>query len=215
MQPAPPPLPVSPDLQFQKAEFAGETRVCALCKTPLSGSFYTYAGHPICTGCAAQRSELKQADEVPSQAVLYGLGAAIAGTVVYAAVSMITGYQLSLISILVGYMVGRAIRTGAGGSGGLKLQILAVALTYLAVTTAPLLEVIFRLHAVIQITSIPRLIYIALISPFLELQASVGHGLLNVLIIFFGMSQAWRYTKGAPHTLQGPFQVGTAPMGAA
>jgi hypothetical protein len=204
---------VSPDLQFQKAEFAGETRVCALCKTPLSGSFYTYAGHPICTGCAAQRSELKQADEVPSQAVLYGLGAAIAGTVVYAAVSMITGYQLSLISILVGYMVGRAIRTGAGGSGGLKLQILA--LTYLAVTTAPLLEVIFRLHAVIQITSIPRLIYIALISPFLELQASVGHGLLNVLIIFFGMSQAWRYTKGAPHTLQGPFQVGTAPMGAA
>jgi hypothetical protein len=206
---------VSPDLQFQKAEFAGETRVCALCKTPLSGSFYTYAGHPICTGCAAQRSELKQADEVPSQAVLYGLGAAIAGTVVYAAVSMITGYQLSLISILVGYMVGRAIRTGAGGSGGLKLQILAVALTYLAVTTAPLLEVIFRLHAVIQITSIPRLIYIALISPFLELQASVGHGLLNVLIIFFGMSQAWRYTKGAPHTLQGPFQVGTAPMGAA
>jgi hypothetical protein len=48
---------------------------------------------------------------------------------------MVTGLQLAIASIAVGFLVGRAVRIGSG-SGGRRLQILAVALTYLSITTS-------------------------------------------------------------------------------
>jgi hypothetical protein len=54
----------------------------------------------------------------------------------YALVAILTGLEVGLIAILVGYMVGRAVRHGSGGLGGRPQQILAVVLTYFAITTS-------------------------------------------------------------------------------
>ncbi|HEX2223383.1 MAG TPA: hypothetical protein VHN15_04160, partial [Thermoanaerobaculia bacterium] len=44
-----------------------------------------------------------------------------------------TGYEVGLISILVGFLVGAGVKKGSGGYGGWKYQTLAVALTYVAI----------------------------------------------------------------------------------
>jgi hypothetical protein len=77
--------------------------------------------------------------------VLFGLGAAAAGSAIYAAVAMITGLEIGLIAILVGIMVGKAVRAGSGGRGGRPQQITAVLLTYFAITTSYLPVTIYHL----------------------------------------------------------------------
>ena len=62
-------------------------------------------------------------------AAIFGLGAALAGAAIYYAVIAITHFEIGLVAILIGYMVGYAVRKGAGGRGGLRFQILAALLT--------------------------------------------------------------------------------------
>ena len=69
-------------------------------------------------------------------ALLFGLGAGIAGAIIYYAVIAITNFEIGIVAILIGYMVGYAVRKGAGGRGGRRFQVLAVALTYIAVGLA-------------------------------------------------------------------------------
>jgi hypothetical protein len=68
--------------------------------------------------------------------VLYGAVAALGGCILYAAVAIITGWEFGLVAIVVGYMVGKAIRYASHGMGGRPQQILAVVLTYFAITTS-------------------------------------------------------------------------------
>jgi hypothetical protein len=66
-----------------------------------------------------------------------GLGAlaAIGGSLVYSAVVAITGGEFGFVAILLGYMVGRAVRKGSGDRGGPAYQALAIGLTYLAIVS--------------------------------------------------------------------------------
>jgi hypothetical protein len=67
---------------------------------------------------------------------MYGLGAALAGCALYATVAIVTGLEIGLIAIVVGFMVGKAIRRGSNGLGGRPRQVMAVVLTYFAITTS-------------------------------------------------------------------------------
>jgi hypothetical protein len=71
-----------------------------------------------------------------ARAGLFGLGAAIAGAIVYYGVIAITDFEIGIVAILIGYMVGWAVRRGTRGRGGRRLQLLAVALTYFSVAMA-------------------------------------------------------------------------------
>ena len=51
----------------------------------------------------------------------------------------ITGYEIGIVAIGIGYLVGKAVRKGAGGFGGTRYQVLAVFLTYAAIALASLL----------------------------------------------------------------------------
>jgi hypothetical protein len=67
--------------------------------------------------------------------VIYGVGAALAGCILYA-IPLAMGFQIGIVALAVGWMVGKAIRTGGYGTGGRPQQILAVALTYFAISTS-------------------------------------------------------------------------------
>jgi hypothetical protein len=54
----------------------------------------------------------------------------------YYAVIAIAHLEIGIVAILIGYMVGYAVRKGARGRGGLRFQVLAVALTYASVALA-------------------------------------------------------------------------------
>lgn len=136
------PVPAQPDaplsLALDRAEFAGkEVQCCASCNQPLAGSYYEIDGRVCCAAC----HEKVVAKGAPPGAAGFlralgaGVAAGAAGAGIYFAVRAATGYEFSLISILVGYMVGKAVHWGVRGRGGWLYQGLAVLLTYLAITS--------------------------------------------------------------------------------
>jgi hypothetical protein len=70
------------------------------------------------------------------KACLFGFGAAIGGFAIYFGVLKLTGMQVGLISILVGFMVGMAVRKGSENRGGVLYQLTAIFFTYLAIAAS-------------------------------------------------------------------------------
>src|SRR5205823_766631 len=137
-------------------------------------------------------------------------GAGIAGAIVYYAVMAIAHLEIGIIAVLIGYMVGYAIRKGARGRGGRRFQILAVALTYASIALAytPL-----ALNQPAGGGAVSLLIVGAFIValPILVIVGSFPSGLISAVIIVIGMRQAWRMTAAPLVRVRGPFRVGAPP----
>lgn len=134
--------PVAPeDLQFRKVEPVEEPdrRLrCAACSRSIDDEYFHAQGQVVCPECAANIEAGQQAPPPVSMAtaVFYGLLAAIAGLILYALVAIVANLEIGLISILVGIMVGKAVRAGSKGLGGRPQQILAVVLTYFSISVS-------------------------------------------------------------------------------
>src|SRR2546421_639540 len=108
--------------QFKTAEYIGGagSDQCKFCRQAIAGSDYRVNGAMACASCAerAQRELPKSSHTHFVRAILFGVGAAIAGIVLYAAFGIITGWMIGYISLAVGYMVGKAMMKGSKGFGG-------------------------------------------------------------------------------------------------
>jgi hypothetical protein len=135
----PPESPADDDLQFDQAEYAANVPAavrCGTCEQEINDEYYEINGHTICDGCRKHISARFQGGSKLGRffrAALYGSGAGVAGFAIYFGVMKVTGIQMSLISILVGFMVGKAVWKGSQGRGGWVYQLLAVFLTYTAI----------------------------------------------------------------------------------
>jgi hypothetical protein len=113
--------------------------ICTACQTPIETEYFDVNGSILCRRC---RTVAEAAAETPRgivplvKAGLYGLGAGVFGAVLYYAVMAIAHLEIGIVAILIGYMVGYAVRTGARGRGALRFQVLAVALTYASIALA-------------------------------------------------------------------------------
>jgi len=225
-------------LQFQKAEFHSDGGQCDACKAPLPNQYFKlYSGQEnvagsltICAACAAKIQAEQAAPSHPAflRGILYGTGAAIACCIGYAAVIMISGLEIGLVAILVGYLVGQAVRKGSAGRGGRRCQIAAVALTYIAITfsyvpvalqqmskqSAPKAEAkqpgpatpaTPPLSAGNFVLAVVILGGVALASPILSLQEGFS-GILGILILGFGLQRAWVLTGRDQRQVTGPFE---------
>lgn len=208
------PVPVE-QLQFRQAEVAGATasRRCVACKSPIFGEWFQAAGRTVCPNCAARIQSGQQAAPAHSllKAALFGGAAALAGCAIYATVAIVAHLELALIAILIGYMVGRAIRYASNGRGGRPQQILAVVLTYFAITFSYLAVFLYNttLKAPTDMAGlIAGLLGVAAAAPFLALNANMAGGLLSLVIIFFGLRQAWRMTGRSDILVMGPYTPG-------
>src|SRR5579863_10487864 len=96
-------------LQFQKAEIEDVRPKCAGCRKAMEDSCFDLSGRTICTRCAevVRRRQARPHGKALLRAFLYGLGAAVGCAIVYAIVTLATGLSLALLSIAVGYIVGR------------------------------------------------------------------------------------------------------------
>src|SRR5580704_8454639 len=131
-------LPPPEELQFRRVQPIGPgTKTCIACKQPIAGDYYHANGNILCPQCKLRIEAHQQPPPHTSllRAALYGGAAALAGCAIYATVAITTGLEIGLVAILIGYMVGKAIRYASRGLGGRPQQILAVALTYFAITT--------------------------------------------------------------------------------
>ncbi len=132
-------------LQFERAERGHEapgksgTIACSSCAGSISESYFTLGKSPLCATCkSALESRSAAANRWHTFLIAAGAGllAAVIGAVLYYAVIAITDYEIGIVAIVIGYMVGWAVRKGSGGWGGLRYQVLAVVLTYFAVGLA-------------------------------------------------------------------------------
>lgn len=146
--------PAEGALQFDRAEPTAGTSewTCAMCGNPLVHQYYDANGKSLCDGCHLRLQSALSVKPGPrgfSKALAAGLGAGVLGAVIYYVVRATTGYELSLIAILVGWLVGKGVRWGTGGRGGRAYQVLAVVLTYLSIVSSyiPLIFQQFEKHA--------------------------------------------------------------------
>jgi hypothetical protein len=125
-------------LQFDKAEFAEgqSSRTCALCRREIHDQYFEARGNILCTPCSRQVSGADAGKGAFLRAFLHGGLAAGAGTIVWALIIYLTGYELGIIAIAVGVAVGMAVRKGARGRSGWRYQTLAMVLTYVSITSS-------------------------------------------------------------------------------
>jgi hypothetical protein len=112
---------------------------CTLCHTPLDTEYFDVNGQNICRACSesvAHQAATPREMSTLLRAGAAGVGAAILGAVVYFAVLAISGFEVGLVAIAIGYMVGYGIRLGTRGRGGRRFQVLALVLTYWAIGLA-------------------------------------------------------------------------------
>jgi hypothetical protein len=203
-------LPSVNDLQFRRAQHtdtpeAQAARACAACKQLISGVYYQVQNHVICPPCAAKIQAGRQAQRpVPwVRFVIFGAGAAVAGSILYA-IPLAMGFQIGIVALLVGWMVGKAIRAGSYGTGGRPQQILAVVLTYFAISTSFFPAALFLTRGRVGFSA-NSLILVPLIGPFLELKTSPAGGLISLFIIFIGLQRAWALTARHEIIVTGPY----------
>ncbi|HEY2460294.1 MAG TPA: hypothetical protein VGI16_05785 [Candidatus Acidoferrum sp.] len=126
--------------QFATAEYksAPGGEKCKSCGQDLGARYYRISGALACERCA-ERLKLegpKDSHAALVRGLLFGFGGAIAGLILYAGFSIITGIQLGYVALAVGFIVAKAILLGTKGIGGRRYQVAAVLLTYAAVSLA-------------------------------------------------------------------------------
>lgn len=126
--------------QFATAEYsskAGET-ACRACGQKISGAHYRVNGVPACASCTQRLREQLPADSHQAfvRALLFGIGGAILGFAIYVGFALATGWMVGYVSLAVGYLVGKGMVMGSRGVGGRRYQVVAIVLTYMAVSLA-------------------------------------------------------------------------------
>ncbi|HTG53544.1 MAG TPA: LIM domain-containing protein [Gemmatimonadaceae bacterium] len=207
-------------LQFDKVSSgaAPSGMTCANCGKPITDTYYTVRDKPICEECkqkadagiAAHFAKGRSSDAF-GKAVLYGIGAGIAGAFVYFLVEVITKYELALVALAIGWAVGRAIQVAAKGVGGRRYQILAVVITYLSIGAAYGMIIMHDRPD----STVFEFIFATIAGPILVVVASGASGILSAIIIGVGLRTAWQMTAGAVSLIKGPFRVGAAPAAGA
>ena len=131
-------------IQLDRAEFpilpsGGVT--CGSCNASIEDVYYAANDTLLCTGCSERVGAVAISHGLFgrlgrfAKATLFGSMAAALGAGIYYAVLAGTGYQVGLIAIVVGILVGKAVNHGSRGRGGWRYQILAMFLTYLAMAS--------------------------------------------------------------------------------
>lgn len=206
---APPVAPAPGELPPPPATAAAPVQLaCQVCGQEIREEYYEMGGKVACPACHAA-ALAKWRGGTPAgrflRAALLGIAAAVAGCLVYYLVLKLTGYEFGLIAILVGYAVGIAVRSGSSGHGGWPYQLLAVALTYLSIVGSYLplvLAEIGEVSAAGMIVLLPMMLAL----PFLGGLENV----LGLLIIGFGLWEAWRLNRRQDWSAAGPFRAGAA-----
>jgi len=235
-------------LQFEVAEdvaqpepataAVGDVR-CVSCQKPLT-SYFDVNGKPACDGCKDAIVAFRARSHVGTllKATLFGIGGALVGAGLFYAIVALTGYQLGLVSIVVGLLVGFAVRRGSGGRGGWRYQAVAVGLTYVAIcsTYLPFIfkEVASRREAEAKTAAASTggtqssatgqdaapaekpfnawrfLGALAMLAAFTLALPFLGgvDNIMGLIIIAIALWEAWKVNREIPLAISGPLAVG-------
>jgi hypothetical protein len=232
------------DLQFSRAEPAqGQaTLACASCNRPIADSYFEVNGQVVCASCRSiLEDQWQKGGSVGrfGKAFALGLLAMIACSILWYAVLKLTDAQWGILAIVVGFVVGGAVRKGSNGRGGWRYQTLAILLTYTAIVSSYVPFILEGLReksvqvseqpsakpdaavkadaeasrqppgAVAIVIGLVALLALLYATPFL---AGLENA-IGILIIGFALYEAWKLNKKVELRITGPYQVasGAAP----
>lgn len=137
--------PPPDDLQFATAEpgkgytpDADAAMQCADCQRPITQYYFEAGGRVVCGACkgkiegALAGEGTSRAGRV-TRAILFGFAAAVLGAIIWFTVAVVTGFEIGIVAIVIGFLVGAAVRKGSANRGGRRYQVAAALLTYLSV----------------------------------------------------------------------------------
>jgi len=235
--------------QFSTAEYAHipGTERCRFCNNFISGEYYRLNTQMACSKCATEARDGQPTDSHAAflRALIWGIGGSLLGLILYSTVSIVTGWTIGYLALAVGWLVAKAMMKGSNGIGGRRYQVVALLLTYAAISVSAVpIGISFALknnsptHTK-QLDSQPstqpdsaatttesstttdsanpkpslgvgaaflQLALLGLASPFMELQ-DPAHGIIGLVILFVGLSIAFRLTASKPLDVDGPYKV--------
>ena len=188
------------------------TDACTLCGQPITGATHRVSGAIACGRCAESARRMPPQMQPPASSsttengflpsLFTGLIGAAVGMALYSAVEILTNLRIGYMSLLVGLIVAKAVLIGSKGIGGRQYQITAAALTYAAVSLSIIPFIFIGRKLTISDVGLPQVVAAGLASPFLELQAAPGRGLIGLVILFVGMKIAWKLTAGKAQSVR-------------
>jgi len=212
----------SKSLQFDQAE-SGSQSICFACKTELAGHYYSINGNLACERCYTQIKLSLDGPDLTGprlvKAVILGIIASILGFGLYYGIMKVSGYQFGLIAIVVGIMIGKAVKFGGENRGGPAFQIIAMALTSLCIVST----YIPSIHQAVMLslkasegglpdTGLSLDYYLFLIRTALTYPFSAGlSNIMGLIILGIGLYEAWVINKKGKLNLTGPFELKASP----
>lgn len=199
---------MSEPLQFDRADddaASGATlRSCVNCKQPIVDRYYTLGDKLLCVPChAALQTALNAGSSATryAAALLRGSVAALLGAVISYVFTRVTHIELGLVSILVGYLVGKGVAQGARNKGGPGYQALAVGLTYVAVALSYAPDILATSDGIVEgaLVVLKQPLHNAIASP------------LSAVINAFALWEAWKLNRAVALPITGPHAVNPPP----
>lgn len=200
-------------MDFQQAQFEGGGEApkvsCAACNVALEHQYWTAGPATVCRNCADQL----RAGPPPEggfargvKALLFGTGAGLLGAIGYGLVIYVTNYELALITIGIGWLIGRAVMKGSENRGGRGYQVLSAILTYVWCMQAYVPVIVKGALEGAEPMPLPVAIivapFVALVMPFMG-----EMGVLGLLILGFGVWRGWREPAALVIPVDGPFDL--------
>jgi hypothetical protein len=131
------------NLQFDHAEPTSGAQAasisCSVCGSPLPDTYFVANGQIVCERCRrAVEDEWNRGGAAGRMGKAVGLGilAMIGCAVLWYIVLKLTDSQWGILAVVVGLVVGGAVRKGSNGRGGWRYQALAIFLTYTAIVSS-------------------------------------------------------------------------------
>lgn len=211
-------LPESGPLQFERAEFQQpQAASCSQCKEAIADSYYEVDGAITCDACRRRREF--ERDHVSTsrrlvRSIAFGGFAGAVGAALYWGISAATGYEFGLIAIVVGLMVGVAVRAGSYGKGGWLYQAVAMALTYAAIVSTYVPDVARSLMGSSESTEplglFGNFMLVIIAFGFALVVPMLGglDNLIGLIIIGIGLYEAWKINKRSDPAVSGPYRLG-------
>jgi hypothetical protein len=227
------------NLQFDHAEPASGAQTgsiaCSVCSSPLPDTYFVANGQIVCERCRrgveAEWNRGGAAGRM-SKAVALGVLAMVGCAVLWYIVLKLTDSQWGILAIVVGLVVGGAVRKGSNGRGGWRYQALAIFLTYTAIVSSYVPYIIEAVRergtetasldsaATIDLvkdagtnTSDPgplakAFATVLLLGLLFALPFLAGiENVIGILIIGFALYEAWKLNRRVELTVTGPHQV--------
>ena len=192
-----------------EASAAPGAATCQKCGTVLRGSYHMINERMACGPCRfAAEEQLSGGTGAAglARAIVFGAGAAVLGAAGYYAFVKLTNVEWALLTALVGLGVGMAVRVGSRGHGGRKFQVVALALTYFAMSGAYMPLIVAELTTGPETVPITPSVLLAWLvkTPIVVGLASPISG----LFIAYALYRAWKSNAaGIPLTVSGPFRL--------